>query len=182
MIKTTDKYAFFYTEWPSNFANTHFKWCAFGEEHEFFCTEQAFMWAKAKHFGDEETAKAILSEDSDPMTCKSLGRMVQNYNDQEWDKVRYDYMLKVNIEKYWQDEVLQKKIIDPKFDGLTFVEASPTDRIWGVSLKQSDPSIEDSKNWRGQNLLGKVLTEARAEIINRLNTCYGLERSKDEEH
>ena len=50
MIKLTDKHAFFYTEWPSNFWRTKFTWKAFGEEHEFFCTEHAFMWAKAKIF------------------------------------------------------------------------------------------------------------------------------------
>ncbi len=169
MIKTTDKYAFFYTEWPSNFAKTHFRWSAFGEEHEFFCTEQAFMWAKAKFFNDEETAKKILAEEAEPMVCKNLGRQVKNYDDAKWDAVRYDYMLKVNIEKYLQDELLQKKILDPKFDGKTFVEASPTDLIWGVGLRQSDPSIEDNKNWRGRNLLGKAVTEARNEILNRLN-------------
>ena len=168
-LVVTDKHVFFYTEWPSNFTKTSFVWEAFGESHHFFCTEQAFMWAKAKHFGDDEIAEKILAEEDNPMVCKSLGRQIKNYNDQEWSKVRYDYMLKVNIEKYWQDEVLQKKIIDPKFDGLTFVEASPTDRIWGVCLRQSDPSIEDSKNWKGQNLLGKVVTEARAKILKSLS-------------
>ena len=53
MIKITDKYAFFYTEWPSNFMKTSFIWEAFGEKHKFFCTEQAFIWAKAKYFNDE---------------------------------------------------------------------------------------------------------------------------------
>lgn len=166
MIKTTDKYAFFYTEWPSNFAKTHFKWSAFSEEHEFFCTEQAFMWAKAKFFNDEDTAKKILAEEVDPMVCKSLGRQVKNYDDAKWNAVRYDYMLKVNIEKYLQDELLQKKILDSKFDGKTFVEASPTDRIWGCGLSVSDPKILNEKNWTGRNLLGKVITEVRKNILS----------------
>lgn len=178
MIKITDKYAIFYTEWPSNFCKTHFKWSAFDEEHEFFCTEQAFMWAKAKFFKDEETAKKILAEEVEPIVCKSLGRQVKNYDDAAWEKVRYEMMLKPNIERFWQDQVLQKKIIDPKFDGLTFVEASPWDKIWGIGLKQSDPGCEDKSKWKGRNLLGKVITEARAEVLNRLNECY----HQDEEY
>ena len=81
----TDKYVFFYGDWPSNFTNASFKWTHFNETHEFFCTEQAFMWAKAKFFGDEEIAAHILAEGNtknpDPMTCKSLGRMVRNYDE-----------------------------------------------------------------------------------------------------
>lgn len=171
MIKCTNKFAFFYTEWPSNFCKTHFKWNAFNEEHDFFCTEQAFMWAKAKFFKDEDIAKRILAEEIEPMVCKSLGRQVANYDDKAWDKVRYEMMLKPNIERFWQDLVLQKKIINPKFDGLTFVEASPIDKIWGIGLKMDDPRIDDERNWLGKNLLGKVITEARVEILNRLNSA-----------
>ena len=34
-------------------------------------------------------------------------------------------------------------------------------RIWGVGLAQDDPLIRDPRNWRGENLLGFVLMEAR---------------------
>ena len=55
-MKITDKHVFFYVEWPSNFKRTKFVWEAFGETHEFFYTEQAFMWAKAMYFNDKATA------------------------------------------------------------------------------------------------------------------------------
>lgn len=166
MIKVTDKFVFFYVEWPSNFKATSFEWEAFGEKHKFFCTEQAFMWAKAKYFGDNYIASKILEEKFDPMTCKSLGRVVSNYDDKMWSLVRYSFMHDVNYEKYKQDLTLRKKLLDPQFDGKTFVEASPTDRIWGVGLAQTDPLIEDESNWHGQNLLGKVITQVRTEIIH----------------
>lgn len=166
MIRLTDKYAFFYTEWPSNFYKTSFEWEAFGEKNRFFCTEQAFMWAKAKYFGDQETADNILLEKSSPMVCKQLGRLVKNYDDKKWSLVRYSFMHDVNYEKYKQDMSLRAKLIDKPFDGKTFVEASPTDKIWGVGLAQSNPQIVDEKNWKGQNLLGKVVTQVRAEIIH----------------
>lgn len=164
MIKTTDRHAFFYTEWPSNFWKTDFEWECFGERRRFFCTEQAFMWAKAKTFGDDETAEAILSERSDPMTVKSLGRMVKNYDDAKWDEVRYGYMYQVNKARFEQDPKLRRKILDPKYAGLTFVEASPSDRIWGVGMRQDDPAIADPANWKGRNLLGRAITQVRDEL------------------
>lgn len=160
MIRTTDKYAFFYREWPSNFKAAPFEWEYAGEKHRFFCTEQAFMWAKAMKFGDRTTAEKILAVDN-PMTCKMYGREVENYVEGEWEAVRYGIMRDVNLEKYRQNADLRKKLLDPKFDGKTFVEASPYDRIWGVGLDQDNPAIDDERNWKGRNLLGKAITEAR---------------------
>ena len=171
MIKITDKFAIFYTEWPSNFHKTHFVWEAFGESHDFFCTEQAFMWAKAKYFNDQSIAEKILQEKSSPMACKLLGRLVKNYNEKMWQLVRFSFMHDVNYEKYKQDLALRAKLLDKQFDGKTFAEASPTDRIWGCGLAQSDPLIEDEKNWCGQNLLGKVITHVRDEIIHDFGTA-----------
>jgi predicted NAD-dependent protein-ADP-ribosyltransferase YbiA (DUF1768 family) len=41
------------------------------------------------------------------------------------------------------------------------VEASPTDRIWGVGLGPTDPRINDITQWNGLNLLGKALMSVR---------------------
>ena len=164
-MKITDKHIFFYVEWLSNFAKTKFTWIAFGETHEFFCTEQAFMWAKAKYFGDEEIAEKLLTEhDNNPMVCKQFGRLVKNYDDKMWNLVRYSFMLDVNMCKYQQDEKLKAKLLDPKFDGKTFVEASPTDRIWGIGLGEACPDVDDETKWQGKNLLGKVITQCRKTI------------------
>jgi len=168
MIRTTDTHAFFYTEWPSNFHRNVFDWQMVGFDDRpcrFFCTEQAFMYAKAKFFGDEEVASAIMKEDSDPMTVKSLGRMVSGYDDASWDAVRYDWMFKVNLERFKQNPDVRRKLLSKEYAGLEFVEASPSDRIWGVGLAQDDPKIDDPKNWRGKNLLGKVITQCRDTLL-----------------
>ena len=159
----TDRHIFFFTEWPSNFRKTSFTWEKFGESHHFFCTEQAFMWAKAKTFGDAEAAEKILAVEDDPMECKKLGRSVKDYDDREWDKVRYQMMLEANYQRFSQDPVLKKKILSDEYDGKTFVEASPYDGIWGIKLGLGVPVhvLDDEKNWKGQNLLGKALTEVR---------------------
>lgn len=168
-MKITDKHIFFYTEWPSNFAKTKFTWEAFGEKHEFFCTEQAFMWAKAMYFNSPDEAKEILkteAEGNTPMKSKLLGRQVKNYDDKKWDLVRFSFMYEVNLCKYQQDKRLQEKLLDSKFDNKLFVEASPTDRIWGIGLCENDPNIDDETNWKGTNLLGEVITAVRKTIIS----------------
>jgi ribA/ribD-fused uncharacterized protein len=156
MIDITKTHAFFFTEWPSNFYYTTIEY----KGQKFFCSEQAFMWEKAKYFKDEETASLILMVDT-PMKAKQLGRKVRNYVDSEWDKVRFDVMYEVNLAKFSQNDELKRKLLDPKFDGKTFVEASPYDNIWGIKIGLGDARLHDEKNWMGQNLLGKVITKVR---------------------
>ena len=168
-MKITDKHVFFYVEWPSNFKRTKFVWEAFGETHEFFCTEQAFMWAKAMYFADKKAAAEILkseAEGNSAMWCKQCGRWVENYDDKKWDLVRYSFMYEVNFCKYKQDKELQAKLLDPKFDEKTFVEASPTDKIWGIGRGENYPDIDDETKWLGRNLLGKAITAVRKTIIH----------------
>jgi ribA/ribD-fused uncharacterized protein len=66
--------------------------------------------------------------------------------------------------KFTQNEDLLNELLStyPK----TLVEASPYDKIWGVGLEQDDPLILDEVNWKGQNLLGKVITQLRNDLIN----------------
>ena len=163
--RVTDKYVFFYGSFLSNFAKCKFTWEYKGESHEFFCTEQAFMWAKARFFNDSVMSKAILDEKDDPMECKHCGRWVQGYDDEKWAEVRYNIMRNVNFAKFSQCTYHRNKILDPEFDGKTFVEASPSDGIWGVKMGIKDKGILDERNWKGQNLLGKALTEVREMIM-----------------
>lgn len=149
MTKTTDRFVFFNSGWLSNFYNAEFEWTCFNETHTFFCTEQAFMWAKAKTFNDDEAAEQILAERNDPKIVKALGRKVKGYDNEVWGKVRYDYMLQANKAKYEQNESLKQKLLDPKYAGLTFVEASPWDGIWGIKTRIDAPGIEDPANWKG---------------------------------
>ena len=164
----TDNHIFFYTNFLSNFHKTSFVWEAFGEKHTFFCTEQAFMWAKAMYFNDKTTAQKILQEKEDPLKCKRLGRLVSNYDDKKWDLVREDMMFQVNLCKYQQDDEMQKLILDPQFEGKTFVEASPTDMIWGCGygLAADVEALDNEEYWTGRNLLGKVLTDVRATVAH----------------
>lgn len=164
-MKVTDKHVFF---WRSAFSNWHispFVAEIEGKKLEFTTSEQYFMYVKAITFKDYETAERILKEGISPRIAKDLGRLVKNYDDKVWDEKRYQVMLDANILKFTQHKESRDILLDPKFDGKHFCEASPKDRIWGCGLHETDPLIDDEKNWLGTNLLGKVLDEVRERLL-----------------
>lgn len=128
---------------------------------EFNCAEQYMMYMKAKLFGDEEMAQKILKAKS-PVQQKALGRNVRHFDQEKWEsncrKIVYDG----NYAKFTQNEELKQLLVKTK--GTTLVEASPTDRIWGVGLAEEDPRIRDRRTWRGKNWLGEIITQVREDL------------------
>ncbi|MFT4251037.1 MAG: NADAR domain-containing protein [Caulobacter sp.] len=44
------------------------------------------------------------------------------------------------------------------------VEANPRDWIWGVGLSADDPAVHRPDDWKGENLLGRILTDVRRKL------------------
>lgn len=157
-MRITDDYIFFYKDWLSNYQRTHFEY----KDHEFTSTEQAFMYMKAVFFQDYESAINILDSKT-PNDARLLGRKVKGYDDKKWSEVRYKIFYDLNLIKYTTDRKLQRMLLDPKFDGKIFVEASPIDRIWGIGISEdNDPEYKEHE-W-GRNFLGKIITNIRNRI------------------
>jgi ribA/ribD-fused uncharacterized protein len=128
----------------------------------FTCTEQYMMHGKAVLFGDLEVAERILASTA-PKTHKALGRKVQGFDDEVWQRERERIVYEGNHAKFTQNPALLAALLATA--GTELVEASPLDRIWGVGLEAEDPRIQDPANWRGLNLLGKVLTRLREDLL-----------------
>ena len=45
-----------------------------------------------------------------------------------------------------------------------FAEASPLDPVWGIGPRTDDPWANDSRPWRGKQLLGEELSAVREAI------------------
>lgn len=123
--------------------------------------EQYMMAEKARLFGDEKIRTEILSI-SDPRTCKALGRKVKNFDKAVWDKKKEDIVRNGNFEKFMQNDALRNFLLST--GDKVLVEASPTDRVWGIGLGKNNPDALDPQKWRGQNLLGFILMAVRNEM------------------
>ena len=121
-------------------------------------TEHAFMWEKARHFGDTQACMEILNAKS-PADAKAIGRRVKNFKPDVWDKVSEGYMYAVNFAKYEQNPVLAQYLLSTGSKTLT--ETNGKDKLWGIGLYASDDRVLDESKWQGENRLGKVLMDVR---------------------
>ena len=51
------------------------------------------------------------------------------------------------------------------------VEAAPNDKIWGVGMDKTDANISIPALWKGTNILGWALMEARDKFKTTENKC-----------
>lgn len=163
----TETHYFFLTNWMSNFAHSVFT----DGINTYQNTEQYFMYQKAIHFGDTETATKILLA-STPNEAKTLGREVKNYNDESWNMIRYHHMYIGNILKYTQNFDLACKLKDTR--SLILVECNPRDSIWGIGLSAEEAVKVTPNQWRGKNLLGRVLMDVRNVISHEFDDITAI--------
>lgn len=128
----------------------------------YFHNEQYMMAKKALLFGDTRTYNKIMKE-SDPATCKALGKSAANFNQHLWDSCKEEIIYNANYAKFSQNPELKAALLAT--GDAIIAEASPFDKIWGIGLKTSDPDSQDPKKWKGQNLLGKALMRVREVML-----------------
>lgn len=121
------------------------------------CAEQYMMAMKANTFNDKEAYDKIMKS-HDPSTQKATGRKVKNFNPEVWNKVAKDYVYKANVAKF---SVPYLKEILLNTGDQEIVEASPSDRIWGIGLPMGHPDLADKTKWQGTNWLGECIMKAR---------------------
>ena len=159
-IRCTDTHVYFYQNtplsnwWVSEPAIPY-------DNHTFTSTESLFMYLKAKVFRDDVMAERIANAHFDD--AKKLGRLIQNFSDEVWERERENAMYIAIKAKLAVDEVFRDTLLSEEYKGKIFVEASPTDMVWGIRRSISD--AYQGKEWRGLNLLGKLLTELRDETL-----------------
>lgn len=140
--------------WPDTFED---------DDITYKTAEHYMMAEKARLFKDDQHLQAIL-EAEDPGKAKQLGRKVKGFDQQVWMDHRFDIVVKGNLLKFSQNEHLKEFLVNT--GNRILVEASPTDRIWGIGMQQGEPGIEAPKKWNGLNLLGFALMEVRDELQN----------------
>ena len=156
-ITEKDGFVFFWSGWPSQWHPSPFR----VEGVTYSCCEQFMMAEKARLFGDEPTRQQILAAET-PREHKALGRTVKPFDDARWMGACREIVYLANLAKFTQDPALRELLIATGTS--TLVEASPTDRIWGIGLAATDPRATNRSLWRGKNWLGEALMRVRAEL------------------
>ena len=94
---------------------------------------------------------------------KALGRQVAGFHEKVWKKHRWEIVYDNNNAKFNQNPHLLQSLMDTA--GGDLVEASPSDRVWGIGMHEKDARKVDPSRWKGLNLLGKILTQLREDIL-----------------
>jgi ribA/ribD-fused uncharacterized protein len=135
---------------------------AFRINEELYRTAEHYMMVrKARLFGDESFAKAILAAAS-ANEAKSLGRKVRGFSEQRWLDHREEIVFTGNVAKFDQNSGLKKFLMDS--DDAILAEASPVDSIWGIGLAEENQSAKNPPLWPGLNLLGFTLMKVRGHL------------------
>lgn len=127
----------------------------------FRTAEHYMMWRKATLFGDEDSAARIVAA-GHPRDAKMLGRGVADFDNATWEANRFAIVVEANVAKFGQNPPLRDYLLGT--GERVLVEASPTDRIWGIGLSATDDRATDPTQWRGLNLLGQALMETRTRL------------------
>ncbi|MEV6018002.1 MULTISPECIES: NADAR family protein [unclassified Streptomyces] len=138
--------------WPSPFVV---------EGVSYATAEHWMMASKARLFGDAEAERQAVGAAS-PALAKKAGRLVRGFDETVWQRERFGIVVEGSVHKFAADPGLRAFLLGT--GGRVLVEASPMDRIWGVGLAADDERALDPRRWRGANLLGFALMEARERL------------------
>lgn len=162
------KYLFFWGHTPKRAgevdASCLSQWfpAPFTVDGDTYATAEHWMMAgKARLFGDADALARILSS-TDPQAAKAFGRAVRGFDEARWDEHRFAHVVEGNVHKFGQRPALRSFLLAT--GERVLVEASPRDRIWGIGMGASNEDARDPRRWRGANLLGFALMEARARL------------------
>ena len=123
--------------------------------------EHWMMASKARLFDDAEAERHAIAAGS-PAAAKRAGRLVRGFDEAVWERERYGIVVTGSVHKFGSDPALKSYLLTT--GDRVLVEASPLDRIWGIGLPPDDERTEDPTRWRGLNLLGFALMEARRRL------------------
>ncbi|KAI4739912.1 DUF1768-domain-containing protein [Aureobasidium sp. EXF-12298] len=140
----------------------------------FSSAEQWMMWNKAQLAGDEASAKTIMATAS-PRKQKQLGRDVENFDAEAWDRVKLTVVEQGNYLKFTQGlntvsmkmgdggEPVSLKSLLLATEERELAEASKFDRVWGIGFDAKEAAVTNRERW-GLNLLGTALMNVRERI------------------
>ncbi|MGV9246879.1 NADAR family protein [Streptomyces sp. NPDC003710] len=128
---------------------------------EYATAEHWMMASKARLFGDADAERTALRAPN-PALAKKAGRLVRGFDEAIWERERFAIVVEGSVHKFAAHADLGAFLLGT--GDRVLVEASPVDRVWGIGLAAEDEAAMDPERWRGPNLLGFALMEARERL------------------
>ncbi|CAM5253528.1 NADAR family protein OS=Streptomyces alboniger OX=132473 GN=CP975_26150 PE=4 SV=1 [Streptomyces alboniger] len=138
--------------WPSPFTAADVSYAS---------AEHWMMARKARLFDDAEAEERVLAA-GHPAEAKKAGRLVRGFDEAVWERERFQIVVEGSVHKFAAHPRLRDFLLAT--GERVLVEASPVDRVWGIGLAADDEAASDPRRWRGPNLLGFALMEARERL------------------
>lgn len=133
-------------------------------QFDFPFAEMAIMACKAALFRDYATYDKILTC-RDPREAKAFGRHVKPFDQRTWDAQQCSIVREVSIAKLaWG--AFRTALLQTGSD--VIAECTIGDWVWGTALDGKDPDVNYPGRWKGRNILGWSLIEAREEARQRI--------------
>ncbi|SEC20156.1 NADAR family protein [Streptomyces sp. KS_5] len=127
-----------------------------------YATAEHWMMAeKARLFKDADAERQALAADH-PSLAKKAGRLVRGFDNAAWERERFRIVVEGSVHKFGAHPELRAFLLGT--GDRVLVEASPVDQVWGIGLAARDEGADDPERWRGPNLLGFALMEARERL------------------
>eukprot|EP00811_Abedinium_folium_P001227 NODE_11121_length_1306_cov_8.825276.p1 GENE.NODE_11121_length_1306_cov_8.825276~~NODE_11121_length_1306_cov_8.825276.p1 ORF type:complete len:241 (+),score=49.89 NODE_11121_length_1306_cov_8.825276:152-874(+) len=124
------------------------------------CSEMAIMLCKAAVMGDVQRYRHISTMvGAQPAAIKKQGRLVAGFDAKLWQRVVCSVAYEVVYQKFKKTPKLQPVLLDTG-DRL-MAEATRNDANWGIGIDIGKPGMDTPSAWKGSNILGWALMEAR---------------------
>ena len=123
--------------------------------------EHCYQSWKAAYFDDRVRWQMILVEPQ-PSKVKHIARTIKNFDRGVWQLVAPQIMENVVMMKFKQNLKARQKLLGT--GNAILVEATEFDCFWGSGLNILDDSHADVTQWRGTNVLGKILMTVREHL------------------
>lgn len=130
-----------------------------------YSSAEHYMMAEKARLFEDETMRGRIVAAKHPAEAKRLGRMVSGYVEEKWVEKRFEIVVAGNVAKFGQNAELGDYL--HATENRVLVEASPKDRIWGIGLSADDNRASNPLLWKGLNLLGFALMDARIQLADR---------------
>lgn len=154
MLRNNNKHLFFD---DNDFLSEWYKINFVIDGINFNSLKQYIIYKKAKLFKNDDIANKII-QITKIKSQKRLEKLIKNIDNNIWNEHKINIIYEGNFEKFNQNPLLKKLLLDT---GDRLLINSTYDVELGIGLNKNDDKIFNELEWRGKNLLGKLLIKLR---------------------